>query len=109
MNTQALIAKQLSEHAIVLYMKGTPLFPQCGFSAKSVHLVQSALGDQAKSPQVLYVNVLTDPALRTGIKQHGQWPTIPQLYIKGELVGGSDIMQALFDSGDLQKQLLSAI
>ena len=110
MSIQDTIKKQLGEHPIVLYMKGTPIFPQCGFSAKAAGLLQEclqALGHE--DTNILYVNVLEDHEIREGIKQYGQWPTIPQLYIKGELVGGSDIMIELFNSGELQKQVATAI
>lgn len=102
MNAAERIKEQLSNHRIVLYMKGTPIFPQCGFSAKAVSLLNSCLEQDAqKNGDILYVNVLEDPEIREGIKQHGQWPTIPQLYINGELIGGSDILTDLYQSGEL--------
>lgn len=104
MNTTDRIKKQLSDHPIVLYMKGTSIFPQCGFSARATSLLQECLtAAGAKQEKVLYVNVLEDNEIREGIKQYGQWPTIPQLYIKGELIGGSDILSELHGRGELQK------
>ncbi len=110
MNIQNTIKQQLSDHPIVLYMKGTPIFPQCGFSAKAIGLLQECLqAAHAESANILYVNVLENGEIREGIKQYGQWPTIPQLYIKGELIGGSDIMTELFNTGELQKQIAIAV
>ncbi len=95
MNTQDVIREQVTTHPVVLYMKGTPQFPQCGFSSAAVQM------------ENLYtVNVLADPEIRQGIKDYANWPTIPQLYVKGEFVGGSDIMREMYESGELQ-QLLS--
>lgn len=91
------IKQQLESHRIVLYMKGTPTFPQCGFSGKAVYLLKECGAD------FFSVNVLEDPEVREGIKQYGNWPTIPQLYIEGKLVGGSDILEELFKAGELQK------
>lgn len=103
------IKEQLQNHAIVLYMKGTPQFPQCGFSANAVGILHECLGDKSdfSENKVLYVNVLEDSAIREGIKQYGQWPTIPQLYIKGELVGGSDIMAELHHQGALREMIMA--
>jgi len=84
---------------VVLYMKGTPVFPQCGFSAQAVQIL-NFLKVQFKG-----VDVLTDPSLRQGIKDFSNWPTIPQLYIKGEFVGGCDIMREMFQNGELEKVL----
>lgn len=97
MSVQETIKKQLQDNAIVLYMKGTPTFPQCGFSGKAVYILREC------GVEYLAVNVLENQAVREGIKQFGNWPTIPQLYVKGELIGGSDIMSELFESGELQK------
>jgi monothiol glutaredoxin len=97
MTVQEAIKKQLNEHSIVLYMKGTPTFPQCGFSSKAVHILKQCGVD------FLAVNVLEDDEIREGIKRYGNWPTIPQLYVNGELIGGSDIMSELFQTGELQK------
>ena len=89
------IAKDISENDVMLYMKGTPVFPQCGFSAAVVHVL-SELGVKFKS-----ADVLKDPELRQGIKEFSNWPTIPQLYVKGEFVGGCDIVKEMFESGEL--------
>jgi monothiol glutaredoxin len=99
MNTQDLIRQQVTENAVVLYMKGTPTFPQCGFSAGAVQLLKNC------GVSFAAVNVLADADIRQGIKEYANWPTIPQLYIKGEFVGGSDIMKELFATGELQKML----
>jgi len=89
------IAKDIAENDVMLYMKGTPVFPQCGFSAAVVHVL-SELGVKFKS-----ADVLKDPELRQGIKEFSNWPTIPQLYVKGEFVGGCDIVKEMFESGEL--------
>lgn len=94
------IANDIASNDVVLYMKGTPVFPQCGFSAATVGVL-SHLGVKFKA-----VDVLKDPAVRQGIKEFSNWPTIPQLYIKGEFIGGCDIVKEMFESGELQ-QLLS--
>jgi len=84
---------------VVLFMKGTPLFPQCGFSSRAVAILEH-LGVQYES-----VDVLQDQAIRQGIKDYSDWPTIPQLYVKGEFVGGSDIMMEMYESGELGQLL----
>ena len=89
------IAKDISENDVMLYMKGTPVFPQCGFSAAVVHVL-SELGVKFKS-----VDVLQNAEVRQGIKEFSNWPTIPQLYVKGEFVGGCDIIKEMFESGEL--------
>jgi monothiol glutaredoxin len=99
-DTQKRIHDQVTTHPVVLYMKGTPQFPQCGFSANAVGIL-NALGVK----ELFTVDVLQDPDIRQGIKEYANWPTIPQLYIKGEFVGGSDIMTEMYQSGEL-KQLL---
>lgn len=99
MSIQETISKQLSENNVVLYMKGTPAFPQCGFSGRAVQLLRQCDVD------FYAVNVLEDPEIREGIKAYGNWPTIPQLYYKGSLIGGSDIMSELFEQGELQRML----
>lgn len=99
MSIQEIISKQLSENNVVLYMKGTPAFPQCGFSGKAVQLLRQC------NVNFFAVNVLEDPEIREGIKAYGNWPTIPQLYYKGTLIGGSDIMSELFEQGELQRML----
>jgi len=89
----------LGQHRVVLFMKGEPRAPRCGFSAKSAGILDSL------APGYAHVDVLADPEIREGIKEYGQWPTIPQLYIGGELVGGSDIIEQLLDSGELHELL----
>jgi monothiol glutaredoxin len=93
----------VDENDVVLFMKGTPNFPQCGFSATLANIL-----GQLKVPYA-GVNVLADPAVRQGIKTFSNWPTIPQLYIKGEFIGGSDIAMEMYQAGDLQKKLDSAL
>jgi len=99
-NTQQIISEQVTTHPVVLYMKGSPQFPQCGFSGNAVGILKE-LGVK----ELFTVDVLQDPDIRQGIKEYANWPTIPQLYIKGEFVGGSDIMMEMYQSGEL-KQLL---
>jgi monothiol glutaredoxin len=99
-DTQELIKEQVSSNTIVLYMKGTPKAPQCGFSANAV-----AMLDACGAKDIFTVDVLANPEIRQGIKNYANWPTIPQLYVKGEFVGGSDIMGEMFQSGELQKLL----
>jgi monothiol glutaredoxin len=100
MDTRQRIHEQVTSHPVVLFMKGTPQMPQCGFSALAVQVL-SACGVQ----DFAAVNVLADPAIREGIKHYANWPTIPQLYVNGEFVGGSDIMREMYESGELQKLL----
>ncbi len=102
MDAPDLIRKQVTENAVVLYMKGTPDAPMCGFSAAAVQILEACGVDE-----VATVNVLDDPDIRQGIKAYSSWPTIPQLYVKGEFVGGADIMREMFQSGELQKLLES--
>ena len=99
-DAQQRIKEQVEAHPVVLFMKGTPQMPQCGFSALAVQVLQ-ACGVQ----QFHTVNVLADPEIRQGIKEYANWPTIPQLYVNGEFVGGSDIMREMYQSGELQKLL----
>lgn len=100
MDAQEAIKKQVTEHPVVLYMKGSPDFPQCGFSANAVRILNAC------GVENLYtVDVLQNPDIRQGIKQYSNWPTIPQLYVKGEFVGGSDIVSEMYQSGELQKLL----
>jgi monothiol glutaredoxin len=94
-DTQARIGQIVRDNDVLLFMKGTPLFPQCGFSSRAVAILQH-LGVEFGS-----VDVLQDQAIRQGIKQFSDWPTIPQLYVKGEFVGGSDIMMEMFETGEL--------
>lgn len=89
------IETEIASHPVVLFMKGTPIFPQCGFSALVVQVL-SHLGVKFKS-----VDVLTEPDIREGIKQYSNWPTIPQLYVKNEFVGGADIVREMYESGEL--------
>ncbi|HZO03096.1 MAG TPA: Grx4 family monothiol glutaredoxin [Burkholderiales bacterium] len=100
MDIQQKIKEQVSGNRVVLYMKGTPQFPQCGFSALAVQVL-NACGVQ----DFASYNVLADQEIREGIKHYANWPTIPQLYINGEFVGGSDIMREMYQSGELQKLL----
>ena len=100
MSTQELIKQQVTEHPVVLYMKGTPDFPQCGFSANVVNILK-ACGVE----NMFTVDVLSNPEIRQGIKEYANWPTIPQLYVNGEFVGGSDILTEMYQSGELQKLL----
>jgi monothiol glutaredoxin len=93
------IKQDISDNPVVLYMKGTPVFPQCGFSAAVVQIL-THMGVKFKG-----VDVLADPALRQGIKDFSSWPTIPQLYVKGEFVGGCDIIREMFESGELKDLL----
>ena len=91
------INQEVTDNPVVLYMKGTPVFPQCGFSAAVVQIL-THLGVKFKG-----IDVLADPALRQGIKDFSSWPTIPQLYVKGEFVGGCDIVREMFQAGELQQ------
>ena len=88
---------------VVLFMKGTSQFPQCGFSGKAIALLKAC---GVTKPAT--VNVLEDPDIRHGIKEYSQWPTIPQLYVKGEFIGGSDIMMEMYESGELQEALTAS-
>ena len=91
------IKQQLSSSKVMLYMKGTPDFPQCGFSAAAVQAL-NAVGASYET-----VNIFEDPELREALKQYSNWPTYPQLYIKGELIGGADIIREMYQSGELEK------
>jgi len=93
------IRKAITENDVVLFMKGTPVFPQCGFSAAVVQVL-THLGIKFKG-----IDVLQDPALRQGIKEFSNWPTIPQLYVKGEFIGGCDIVREMYQSGELAELL----
>ena len=95
------IADIVKQNHVVLFMKGTALFPQCGFSGRAL-----AILDRLEVPYET-VDVLQDPEIRAGIKDYSEWPTIPQLYVRGEFIGGSDIMMEMFESGELQ-QLVAA-
>jgi monothiol glutaredoxin len=100
MSTQDVIKQQVTGHKVVLYMKGSPDFPQCGFSANAVNILRACGVDQPFT-----VNVLENPDIRQGIKEFANWPTIPQLYVNGEFVGGSDIITEMHQSGELQNLL----
>lgn len=93
------IKQQLGEFPVLLYMKGTPDFPQCGFSAQVVGALKEC------ETRFAYVNILEDPELRNGLKEYSDWPTFPQLYVKGELLGGCDIVVQMYESGELKKAL----
>jgi len=100
MDVQALLKEQVSTHPVVLYMKGTPAFPQCGFSARAVQVLNAS-----GVKDFFSVNVLEHPEIRAGIKDFSNWPTVPQLYINGEFIGGSDIMSEMHEAGELKKKL----
>jgi monothiol glutaredoxin len=97
------IKRQVESNPVILYMKGTPDFPQCGFSMRVAEALKSC------GVPFAAVNVLENPDIREGIKLFGNWPTIPQLYVKGQLVGGCDITLELYETGDLQKMLKEAV
>jgi monothiol glutaredoxin len=101
-DVQTWIKETVSNTPVVLFMKGTAQFPQCGFSGRAIQILK-ACGVE----NIATVNVLDDPEVRQGIKEYSNWPTIPQLYVKGEFIGGSDIMNEMFESGEL-KALLNA-
>ncbi|MCE2705536.1 MAG: Grx4 family monothiol glutaredoxin [Proteobacteria bacterium] len=96
------IKNQVTTHKVVLYMKGTPQFPMCGFSGRAIKIL-SACGVNKSS--LFAVNVLEDEDIRQGVKEYANWPTIPQLYINGDFIGGSDIIAQMYESGELQKLL----
>ncbi len=100
MTIQDKIREQVGSNAVVLYMKGTPQFPQCGFSATAAEILK-----RCGVTGYLAVNVLEDAEIRQGIKDYANWPTIPQLYVNGEFVGGCDIMREMYASGELQPLL----
>jgi len=94
------IKQDIADNSVVLFMKGTPVFPQCGFSARVVQIL-TQLGVKFKG-----VDVLADPAIRQGVKEFSNWPTIPQLYVKGEFVGGCDIVSEMYENGELKNVLV---
>jgi len=98
MNVYDVIKKQIEENSIILYMKGTAQFPQCGFSSRAVSLLNAS-----GAKNFATVNILEEPDIRQGIKEFSNWPTIPQLYIKGNFIGGSDIMAEMYETGELQE------
>ena len=104
MNVQEKIHQQVTTHSIVLYMKGTPRAPQCGFSGATVQILKTCGVHDFTA-----VDVLADPEIRDGIKAYSNWPTVPQLYIKGEFVGGADIVREMYEQGELQKLIHSAL
>ena len=101
-DTQQRIDQLVKSNPIVLFMKGTASFPQCGFSGRAIQILKACGVD---TRNITTVNVLEDPEVREGIKTYSQWPTIPQLYVNGEFIGGSDIMMEMYESGELQKEL----
>jgi monothiol glutaredoxin len=98
MDAKAFIAQTVNDNPVVLFMKGTAQFPQCGFSGRAIQLLKSC-----GVTQVATVNVLEDDEVRQAVKDFANWPTVPQLYVKGEFIGGSDIMGEMYDSGELKK------
>ena len=99
-DTQTQIDQLVKNHDIVLFMKGSASFPMCGFSGRAIQIIKACGVD----PRTLTtVNVLEDDAIRQGIKEYSNWPTIPQLYVRGEFIGGSDIMMEMYESGELQQ------
>jgi monothiol glutaredoxin len=103
MDAKEFIQKTVTENPVVLFMKGTAQFPQCGFSGRAIQILKA---NGVKS--LVTVNVLEDDDVRQGVKEYANWPTIPQLYVKGEFVGGSDIMAEMHESGELQTLLKQA-
>ena len=101
MSVNERIDELVKNNDVVLFMKGTPLFPQCGFSSKAIAILDH-LGVTYES-----VDVLQDMEIRAGIKEYSDWPTIPQLYVKGEFLGGSDIMMEMYEAGELQEMVTS--
>lgn len=99
MTIEEQIKQTVNEHDVVLFMKGNASFPQCGFSGRAVQILQ------ALNTEFVTVDVLSNDAVREGIKQYSNWPTIPQLYIKGEFIGGSDIMTEMYEAGELKTAL----
>ncbi|MEM7764553.1 MAG: Grx4 family monothiol glutaredoxin [Pseudomonadota bacterium] len=97
------IKKQLDDHPIIVYIKGTPDFPQCGFSSQAVAALKAC------GQEFAYVNIFDDQEIREGLKVYSNWPTFPQLYVNGELIGGSDIVVEMYKSGELQPLLEGAV
>jgi monothiol glutaredoxin len=104
MDIQERIRNQVTGNSIVLYMKGTPQFPQCGFSGATVQLLKTCAVENFTA-----VDVLADQEVRDGIKLYSNWPTVPQLYINGEFVGGADIVREMYENGELQKLINSTV
>ncbi|BBE08536.1 MAG: monothiol glutaredoxin [Glomeribacter sp. 1016415] len=103
MDTQQHIKQLVTEHPVVLFMKGSAQFPMCGFSGRAVQILKACGVNGLHT-----VDVLRDEAIRQGIKEYSDWPTIPQLYIKGEFIGGSDILVEMYQSGELQQLIAAA-
>ncbi|WP_133130637.1 Grx4 family monothiol glutaredoxin [Legionella yabuuchiae] len=103
MDTLEKIKQQISDNAIIIYMKGSPKMPQCGFSARAVQCINACGVDFA------YVDVLANPDIRQTLPQYADWPTFPQLYVKGELIGGSDIIADMYEQGELEALLREAV
>jgi monothiol glutaredoxin len=103
MDAKQFIEKTVTEHPVVLFMKGTAQFPQSGFSGRAIQVLR-----EAGAQNLVTVNVLEDDEVRQGVKDYANWPTIPQLYVKGQFVGGSDIIMEMFQSGELQTLLKDA-
>ena len=101
-DTQQRIDKLVKSNSVVLFMKGNASFPQCGFSGRAIQILEAC---GVNPDQLKTVNVLEDADIRAGIKEYSNWPTIPQLYVRGEFIGGSDIMMEMYESGELQKAL----
>lgn len=101
-DTQQRIDELVKGNPVLLFMKGNASFPQCGFSGRAIQILKAC---GLESREIKTVNVLEDPEIRAGIKDYSQWPTIPQLYVKGEFIGGSDIMMEMYESGELQQVL----
>lgn len=99
-DVQVWIKETVTTNPVVLFMKGTAQFPQCGFSGRAIQLLKASGAEN-----LVTINVLEDPVVRQGIKDYSNWPTIPQLYVNGEFIGGSDIMNEMFESGELQALL----
>ena len=97
------IRQQVTDNPVVLFMKGTAQFPMCGFSGRAIQILKAVGADKIKT-----VNVLEDQEVRQGIKEFSNWPTIPQLYVNGEFIGGSDIMMEMYESGELQQLFTAA-
>jgi len=103
MNTQERIKQIVDSNSVVLFMKGTAQFPMCGFSGRAIQILKAVGANQLHT-----VNVLEDDEVRQGIKEFSNWPTIPQLYLNGEFIGGSDIMMEMYESGELQQLFTTA-
>jgi monothiol glutaredoxin len=103
MDVMERIRQQIESHPIILYMKGTPELPQCGFSSYAAQALKAC------NAKFFHVNVLADPEIRANLPRYANWPTFPQLYVKGELIGGCDIMRELYETGELQKLVDSAL